>query len=162
MARALPVELHVERHAVDRAAGLARHALLTCALAHGRAGGGEHEVLFAVARSYVAASRAQRADPRLASDIVHVDDGRVVRRLLLKAEDELCAAAKALPRFCRASVRRLVRAAGAYSNAWELDRAWAVHLAQRRERSAPGSEPSNRSLTSTSQPTTRKEPPGRR
>ncbi len=160
MARALPsVELHVHRRAVERAARLTRHALLTCGLAFGRAGGGEQEVLFAVARSYVAAARAQRGDPRLASDIVHVDDGHIVRRLLLKAEDELLAAAKVLARFSAASVRRLVRAAAAYSNAWELDRSYALHLAERRKQ-PPRSHMARSS--STIQRTTLKESPCRR
>lgn len=161
MARTLPsVELHVQQRAVERAARLARHALLTCGLAFGRAGGGEQEVLFAVARSYVAAARAQQGDPRLASDIVHVDDGQVVRRLLLKAEDELLASAKVLARFSPASVRRLVRAAAAYSNGWELDRSYALHLAELRERSRRGGHLSKAS--STTQRTTLKEPPCRR
>lgn len=123
------VEALLDRSAADRASSAARNALITCALAFGRRGGGEHEVLFAVARSYTAAARARYGDERLASDVVQVDDGRIVRRLLGQAEDTLCHAAKALPHFNRHTVRRLVRAARAYTDAWELDRAWAVHLA---------------------------------
>jgi hypothetical protein len=122
------LEVLLYESAADRVARAARHALLTCALAFGQRGGGEQEVLFAVARSYTAAARARDRDARLASDIVQVDDGQIVRRLLGRAEGALCAAAKALPHFNRHTVRRLVRAARAYTDAWELDRAWALRL----------------------------------
>jgi len=119
-----------DQNAADRPARTAKHALLTCALAFGRAGGGEHEVLFAVARSYTAVARARYGDEPLASNIVEVDDGQVVRRLVGRAEVALCAAAKALPNFSHHTVRRLVRAARYYSKAWDLDRAWAVRPAR--------------------------------
>jgi len=121
------VETLPDRSAADLTARAARHALLTCALAFGQSGGGEREVLFAVARSYTAA-RARYWDERLASGIVEVDDGQIGRSLLRRAEGSLCAAAKALPHFSRHTVRRLVRAARAYTDAWELDRAWALRL----------------------------------
>src|SRR2546425_6835630 len=40
----------LDQRAADRSARAARHALPMCALAFGRCGGGEREVLFAVAR----------------------------------------------------------------------------------------------------------------
>src|SRR5690349_21187169 len=126
------LEALLDDSAADRAPRAARHALLTCALAFGQRGGGQQEVLFAVARSYTAAARARYRDERLASDVVQVDDGQIVRRLLGRAEGALCAAAKALPHINRHTVRRLIRAARAYTDAWELDRAWAVRLAHLR------------------------------
>ena len=133
MARALRhIEALLDQRAADRSARAARHALLMCALAFGRCGGGEREVLFAVARSYTAAARDVCTDERRASDVLDVADGQVVRRLLGRAEDTLCAAAEALPYFSCHAVRRLVRAARAYAHAWELDRASAVRRPQAR------------------------------
>ncbi len=120
------IEALLDQRATGRSARAARHSLLTCALAFGQYGGGERDVLFAVARSYTAAARDLYTDERPASDVLDVADGQVVRRLLGRAEDTLCAAAEALPHFSCNAVRRLVRAARAYADAWELDRAWAV------------------------------------
>src|SRR5262249_50201064 len=143
------LEALLDDSAADRAPRAARHALLTCALAFGQRGGGEQEVLFAVARSYSAAARARYRDERLASDIVQVDDGQIVRRLLGRAEGALCTAGKALPHFNRHTVRRLVGAALAYADAWELDRAWAVRLTHSRVTSSyartAGAQPPSKS-----------------
>ena len=103
----------LEQRDTGRSARAARHALLICALAFGKGGGGEREVLFAVARSYTAAAGELYTDERSVSDVLDVADGQVVRRLLGRAEDALCAAAEALPQFSRHAVRRLVRAARA-------------------------------------------------
>ena len=107
------VEALLDQSAADRASRAARNALLTCAPAFGQCGRGEREVLFAVARSYTAVARDVHTDERRASDVLDVADGQVVRRLLGRAEDALCAAAEALPQFSRHAVRRLVRAARA-------------------------------------------------
>jgi len=157
------LETLLDESAADRAPRAARHALLTCALAFGQRGGGEQEVLFAVARGYTAAARARYRDERLASDIVQVDDGQVVRRLLRRAEDALCAAAKALPHFNRHTARRLVRAALAYTDAWELDRAWALCLTHSRATSSyartAGAPPPSKSPRDAAVTPVRKEPP---
>ena len=118
----------LDQSAAARATRAAKHALLTCALAFGQSEGGQRDVLFAVARSYAAAERASYGDDGLASNRVEVDEGQIVRTSLDSAQGDLCAAAKALPRFSRHTVRRLVRAARAYADAWDLDRLWAVHL----------------------------------
>jgi hypothetical protein len=130
------LEVLFDQSTADRTAQAARHALLTCALAFGQSGG-EREVLFAVARNYSAAARARSGDPPLASDLAELDDAHLGRSLLRKAENDLCAAAKALPRFTRHTVRRLVRAAWAYGDAWELDRASAPRFAHSRPTPRP-------------------------
>ena len=155
-------EVLFDQSAAERTAQAARHALLTCALAFGQSGGGEGEVLFAVARSYTAAARARYGDPRLASDLVELDDAHLARRLLRKAEDTLCAAAKALPHFTRHTVRRLVRAALAYTDVWELDRALVLRFAHSGATSRPRRIEGAGALHSPDtarHPFTRKEPP---
>jgi len=151
------IEALLDQSAADRSARAARHALLTCALAFGQCGGGEREVLFAVARSYTAAARGLYRDERLVTDILDIADRHVVRRLLGRAEDTLCAAAEALPHFSCHAVRRLVRAARAYANAWELDRAWAVHRLQSR---ATSTSASTGVAASTSKSPARQQSPG--
>jgi len=126
------IEALLDQRASDLSARAARHALLTCALAFGQCGDGAREVLFAVARSYTAAARGLYGDERLACDVVDIADGQVARRMLGRAENTLCAAAEALPHFSCHTVRRLVRAARAYADAWELDRAWAVRRPESR------------------------------
>ena len=104
-----------------RAARSARHALLTCALALGRLGRGEQEVLFAVARSYAAAAQASHySDDSLGGATIA---RKIAPTSLRVSEGALCAAAKALPWFSRDTVCRVLRAACAYAEAWELDRA---------------------------------------
>ena len=152
-----------DQNAADDTARAAKHALLTCALAFGCVGGGEPEVLFAVARSYAAVARAGHRDERLPGDMVEVDGGQFVRKLLRRAEGALCAAAKALPHFSRHTVRHLLRAARAYSDAWELDRVWATRLLpdvrRGRERPARAAPDLSRIRVPTPlSPVTRKEP----
>jgi len=156
------LEVLFGQSAADHTTQAARHALLTCALAFGQSGSDEREVLFAVARSYTAAARARYGDPRLANDLVELADAHLVRRLLRKAEDTLCAAAQALPHFTRHTVRRLVRAARAYTDAWELDRASALRFANSGATSRPTrieGAGASRSRDTARHPFTRKEPP---
>ncbi len=138
----------LDQSAADRTTRAAKHALLTCALAFGQSEGGQRDVLFAVARSYAAAERASYGDDGLASNRVEVDEGQSVRTSLESAQGDLCAAAKALPRFSRHTVRRLVRAARSYADAWDLDRLWAAHLAHCRASSTYAGGAQSRSNSS--------------
>src|SRR4051812_20286246 len=106
----------------ERATHAAKNALVTCALAFGRDGRGEREVLFAEAQSYTACTRVLRGEERPGSRLIDGDHLQALRTQLATAEEELCAAAKALSGFGRRTVHRLIRAASTYARAWELER----------------------------------------
>jgi hypothetical protein len=131
VARRLPSLDHVVLHweLVQGATRAAKNALITCALAFGRKGSGEREVLFAVAQSYTASRQTLGRDESAQRRVTEIDDHRMLRSELSIAEEQLCAAAKALSAFGRNPVGRLLRAASAYTHASEVERSCAARAA---------------------------------
>jgi hypothetical protein len=128
MTRRLPShdEAALHRILLKRASHAAKNALITSAMAFGRHGGGEREVLFAVAQTFTMCRRVALGDERRRTALIDIGNLHTRRRQLARAEEQLCAAATAISEFGRNTIGRLLCAAFRYTHAWEAERSCAA------------------------------------